>query len=130
MTGRTRAKAFMRHIPEDELHAYLDQALSRSQCVEIESHLARCAPCRAERDAIAALRDRTTALLATLTPPRRFAPAAEVLRERAAARLARRADRWRAAMWAASVMFALGLGWTGKAMLESDQPAGAPIVAA
>ena len=27
----------MRHIPEDELHAYLDQGLSRSQCVEIET---------------------------------------------------------------------------------------------
>ena len=57
----------MRHIPEDELHAYLDQALSRSQCVEIESHLARCPACQAERDAIAALRDRTTGLLALLT---------------------------------------------------------------
>jgi anti-sigma factor RsiW len=48
----------MRHIPEDELHAYLDQALSRSQCVEIESHLAGCPSCRATRDGIAALRDR------------------------------------------------------------------------
>ena len=109
----------MRHIPEDELHAYLDQALSRSQCVEIESHLAGCAACRAERDGIAALRDRTTALLATLTPPRGFMPAPEVLRERAAERSARRRDRWRAGMWAASVMLALGLGWTGKAMLET-----------
>ena len=41
----------LRHIPEDELHAYLDQALSRSQCVEIERHLAGCHRCRAERDA-------------------------------------------------------------------------------
>ncbi len=55
----------MRHIPEDELHAYLDQGLSRSQCVEIESHLAGCASCQGARDGIAALRDRTTALLAT-----------------------------------------------------------------
>ena len=56
----------MRHIPEDELHAYLDQALSRSQCVEIERHLARCSRCQIGRDAIAALRDRTTALLAPI----------------------------------------------------------------
>ena len=69
MTGRTQAKALMRHIPEDELHAYLDQGLSRSQCVEIESHLAGCASCQAARDGIAALRDRTTALLARLAPP-------------------------------------------------------------
>nr|MBA3556621.1 zf-HC2 domain-containing protein [Gemmatimonadales bacterium] len=47
----------MRHIPEDELHAYLDQGLSRTQCVEIESHLADCSACRACRDRIAALRD-------------------------------------------------------------------------
>jgi len=119
----------MRHIPEDELHAYLDQALSRSQCVEIESHLAGCAACRAERDGIAALRDRTTALLSTLTPPRRFMPAAEVLRERAAERSAQRRDRWRAGMWAASVMLALGLGWTGKSMLETDAGASPGVLA-
>ncbi len=40
----------MRHIPDEELHAYLDQALSRSQCVEIESHLAECPGCSVLRD--------------------------------------------------------------------------------
>ena len=114
----------MRHIPEDELHAYLDQALSRSQCVEIESHLAGCTQCQDHRDGIAALRDRTTALLSTLAPPRRFTPAVEVLQERAAARSARRATRWRAAAWAASVVAALGLGWAGKAVNERGVPAG------
>jgi len=73
----------MRHIPEDELHAYLDQGLSRTQCVEIESHLAACPSCQAARDGIAALRDRTTALLARLTPQRGVPPAFEVLRKRA-----------------------------------------------
>ena len=115
----------MRHIPEDELHAYLDQALSRSQCVEIESHLAGCTECQDHRDGIAALRDRTTALLSTLAPPRRFAPAVEVLQEGAAARSARRANRWRAAAWAASVVAALGLGWAGKTVNERGVPSGA-----
>ena len=121
----------MRHIPDEELHAYLDQALSRSQCVEIESHLAACPPCQANRDAIAALRDQTTALLATLTPPRRFVPAFELLQERAAARSARRAERWRAAAWAASVLLAVGLGWAGQAMLNDrpDAPATVAVVA-
>jgi anti-sigma factor RsiW len=114
----------MRHIPEDELHAYLDQALSRSQCVEIESHLAGCTQCQDHRDGIAALRDRTTALLSTLAPPRRFTPAVEVLQERAAARSARRATRWRAAAWAASVVVALGLGWAGKSVNERGMPSG------
>ena len=73
----------MRHIPDDELHAYLDQGLSRSQCVEIESHLAACPACQASRDGIAALRDRTTALLARLAPPRSFPTPFETLRRRA-----------------------------------------------
>jgi hypothetical protein len=112
----------MRHIPEDELHAYLDQALSRSQCVEIESHLAACLGCRRERDSIAALRDRTTALLATLAPPRRIAPSYELLSERAAARSARLAGRWRAAAWAASMLLAVGLGWGARSLGPTDQP--------
>jgi len=107
----------MRHIPEDELHAYLDQGLSRSQCVEIESHLAGCSSCRATRDGIAALRDRTTALLAKLAPPRRFPPAFETLRGQAARRVTSRRRRLRVAAWAASLVAALGLGWTASTMV-------------
>jgi len=107
----------MRHIPEDELHAYLDQGLSRSQCVEIESHLAGCSSCRATRDGIAALRDRTTALLARLAPPRRFPPTFESLRSQAAQRVHTRRRRLRAAAWAASLVAALGLGWTASTMV-------------
>ena len=107
----------MRHIPEDELHAYLDQGLSRSQCVEIESHLAGCSSCRATRDGIAALRDRTTALLSRLAPPRRFPPAFETLRGLAAERAHTRRRRFRAGAWAASFVAALGLGWSASMML-------------
>src|ERR1041385_4386567 len=83
----------MRHVPEDELHAYLDQALSRSQCGEIETHLAECAHCRDERDTIAGLRDRTTALLATLSPRALILPPSlEVLAERRS--LAARRVEW------------------------------------
>lgn len=107
----------MRHIPEDELHAYLDQALSRSQCVEIETHLAECAPCRASRDSIAALRDQTTSLLGSLRPPRRMRPSYEALANRAAERSARRRDQRRLAVWAASLLAALGLGYALRAEL-------------
>ncbi|HWA57400.1 MAG TPA: zf-HC2 domain-containing protein [Gemmatimonadales bacterium] len=101
----------MRHIPEDELHAYLDQALSRSQCVEIERHLARCPRCQLSRDSIAALRDRTTALLARVGPPPIIPPSFEVLVARANARQARR-WRWiRTGSWAASIGGVLVLGW-------------------
>jgi hypothetical protein len=112
----------MRHIPEDELHAYLDQGLSRSQCVEIESHLAGCSSCRATRDGIAALRDRTTALLSQLAPPRRFPPAFETLRGLAAQRVHTRRRRLRAAAWAASLVAALGLGWSASTMVGPARP--------
>ena len=102
----------MRHIPEEELHAYLDQALSRTQAVEIESHLASCARCQAERDAIAGLRDRTTALLGTLAPRGSVArPAWSELRRRHQAATARRANVLRGAVWAASLIGAIGLGY-------------------
>src|ERR671939_1116788 len=90
MIGSTPTREAMRHIPEEELHAYLDQGLSRSQCVEIESHLAGCPSCQANRDGIAALRDRTTALLAKLAPPRSFPPPFESLRRRAAIQVSAR----------------------------------------
>jgi hypothetical protein len=107
----------MRHIPEEELHAYLDQGLSRTQCVEIESHLADCASCRALRDGIAALRDRTTALLARLAPPRKALPAFESLRKRAAEEASIRRRRLQRVAWAASLVAAVGLGWGASSVL-------------
>lgn len=101
----------MRHIPEDELHSYLDQALSRSQCVEIERHLARCGRCQMERDSIAALRDRTTALLARVGPPPIIPPAFDTLMARAAVR-EQRSWRWlKVGSWAASIGGVLFFGW-------------------
>jgi putative zinc finger protein len=112
----------MRHIPEDELHAYLDQGLSRSQCVEIESHLAACPSCQAARDGIAALRDRTTALLSKLAPPRAFPPEFESLRRRAASQVSARRRRAHLAAWAASLVAAVGLGWTASFLLRPHEP--------
>ena len=109
----------MRHIPEDELHAYLDQGLSRTQCVEIESHLADCPSCQARRDGIAALRDRTTALLSRLAPPRNVPPAFEVLRRRAAEAASQRRRRLSIIAWAASLVAAVGIGWTASSFLRS-----------
>jgi putative zinc finger protein len=104
----------MRHIPDDELHAYLDQALSRSQCVEIESHLAGCVRCRMARDEIAALRDRTTALLGKLGPRRiQWVPLGTLQEEAEERRL--RVRYWmRAGAWAATLFLALGLGWQAR----------------
>jgi hypothetical protein len=113
----------MRHIPEDELHAYLDQGLSRTQCVEIESHLADCPSCQAMRDGIAALRDRTTALLSRLAPPRNVPPAFELLRRREAEAASQRRRRLSIVAWAASLVAAVGLGWTASSVLRSPDAA-------
>jgi anti-sigma factor RsiW len=109
----------MRHIPEDELHAYLDQALSRTQCVEIESHLADCPSCRATRDGIAALRDRTTALLSRLAPPPSIPPAFERLRRLAAEVESQRRRRLQVVAWVASLVVALGLGWSASSLVRT-----------
>src|SRR5215213_11188669 len=109
----------MRHIPEDELHAYLDQGLSRSQCVEIESHLAGCGACQGARDSIAALRDRTTALLSRLAPPRSFPTPFETLRRRAAVEVSGRRRRLHRAAWAASIVAAVAFGWTANHLADS-----------
>ncbi|MFN8650631.1 MAG: zf-HC2 domain-containing protein [Gemmatimonadales bacterium] len=121
----------MRHIPEEELHAYLDQALSRSQCVEIERHLARCPRCQMERDSIAALRDRTTAILARVGPPPIIPPAFETLVARAEARKAER-TRWvRRGGMAAAIGGVLLLGWwsSGRLFRPAELPAVAVVPA-
>ncbi len=56
------------HLPEDELHAYLDGQLSPPQRAEIAEHLLACLICRALEAEIRSLRDRSIALLAIATP--------------------------------------------------------------
>lgn len=125
----------MRHIPEDELHAYLDQALSRSQCVEIECHLATCVRCRHERDGIAALRDRTTSLLGLLVPPPAasrpiYAELALASRGRQAVATAAAVDQRRAGLpWsrhgirAAGIIVAVAAGWSARGILPAGSAA-------
>jgi len=117
-----------RHIPEEELHAYLDQALSRSQCVEIECHLAECRGCRADRDRVAALRDRTTALLSDAAPGRiAVPPPFEQLvashRARASARMVSAARIRRLSILAAGLVAAVGAGWVARDMAGPAAPA-------
>ena len=116
-----------RHIPDDELHAYLDQALSRSQCVEIECHLAECRRCQAERNAVAATRDRTTALLADAVPARIRIPSYEQLvAQHQVRRTSRRVTLARVrtgALIAAGFAAAVGLGWMTRGLVGNSSPA-------
>ena len=132
MTGSISEIA-VRHIPEDELHAYLDQALSRSQCVEIECHLAECRSCRADRDRVAAVRDRTTALLTSAAPRRSAAPPFEQLvashRVRASARMVSLARFRSIGLLAAGLVAAVGAGWWGRGTvgMSGSAPPATPI---
>jgi putative zinc finger protein len=119
----------MPHIPEDELHAYLDQALGRLRCVEIESHLAECTRCRDARDGIAALRDRTTALLARLAPRRTVVPSYGEIRRQAQLRMLQHRRVVAGLAWAASIVIALGIGWTASAVYRGPAASG-PVATA
>lgn len=111
----------MRHIPDEELNAYLDQALSRSQCIEIETHLALCSACRRHRDGTAALRDRTTSILGLAVPRRVTPPSWPELQKRA---VAKKGFPWRrSALWAASVAGALLTGWGLRTAADPHGPA-------
>jgi hypothetical protein len=55
-------------VPEEELHAWLDGALSRAQSAEIAEHLMGCLLCRAAHAEAVATRDRASALLAMAVP--------------------------------------------------------------
>ena len=111
-----------RHVPEDELHAYCDQALSRSQCAEIETHLSHCELCQAQRAAVAAFRDQTTALLAQLSPRAVITPPPfQVMLDHRSRQL--QFAMWRvrfqrAAWWAAGIAAATGFGWLGRTVLD------------
>jgi len=128
----------MRHIPEEELHAYIDQALSRSQCVEIECHLAACVRCRHERDQIAALRDRTTALLGLVKPAHRPRPSYAELALRARGRhvvtgadpaapvvstVAPQRNWSRHGIRAAGFLLAIAAGWNARGVLSTSSTA-------
>ena len=79
---------------EHLLEAYHDGELSSRQRRHVEAHLARCAYCRAERDALARLSD----TLAAYAVPDLF-PGAETFRSQVALQLARRPARARAVSW-------------------------------
>lgn len=91
------------HLPEDELHAWLDQQLSRAQSREIAEHLMACLICRALEAEVRGIRDRTSALLA-IAAPREIQGMPAAIRQRASRRQVRRSGI------AAAAAVAIGLG--------------------
>jgi hypothetical protein len=106
------------HLPEEELHEWLDGQLSRKQNAEIAQHLLGCLICRALEAEVRAVRSRTAALLALAAPRRRAEPV------RVPSRLRRRV---RGAVAAAAAVAVVGSTW-----MVSRQPAsslGGPTLA-
>ncbi|MBA3658938.1 MAG: hypothetical protein H0W67_05015, partial [Gemmatimonadales bacterium] len=79
---------------------------------------ATCAGCSGVRDDIAALRDRTTALLARLSPGPSIAPPFDGLRRLAATEASTRRRRIHRAAWAASLVAAVSLGWSAAFVMD------------
>jgi hypothetical protein len=97
----------MPHVDEGTLHAYLDGELSPAERTGLEQHLAQCATCRALLADERALRDRSTALLASARPIDQPLPPFEQIH-----RAPRRPWYLRTSVaWAASIVLAVGLGY-------------------
>ncbi len=121
----------MQHIDEGGLHAYLDGALDEyraGEAARIRGHLETCSECRERLGTERAIRERAREILGAATP-RVETPTFEELRSyvrSTAGNRSRVARRTYWVGWAASVVLALGLGWSLRgvpAAPSADQPA-------
>src|SRR5690348_9400161 len=97
----------MPHVDEGQLHAYLDGELTPVERARVDEHLAGCAACRTRLDEERQLIERAGKLLGFAAPVDRPAPPL--------AGLARPRRWWHVRMplaWAATVILAIGLGWS------------------
>lgn len=97
----------MSHVDEGLLHAYLDGELTPVERARVDEHLAACPACRTRRDEEQALIERAAKLLGLATPSDRLSPPLSAL--------ARPRPWWHIRLpvaWAATVILAIGLGWT------------------
>jgi hypothetical protein len=134
----------MSHATDGELHAYLDgalQELDRERADDLEAHLRLCADCRARLDDARQIRGQAGEILSSIAPGSIEAPPFEEIEAAAAARMdgatdgedrsdavvgawASRPSSWALGRmaglaWAASVAFALAVGWQGRQLLRS-----------
>lgn len=111
----------MSHATEGDFHAYLDGALAAydpEAVRSLESHLDRCADCRASLEAERAIRGRAGELLGTALPAVE-PPPFDGIAGPARALVGRRVRVERLA-WAAGIVVALGAGWMANAVSRSN----------
>lgn len=96
----------MSHVDEGTLHAYLDGECSGAEVTELEQHLAGCAPCRnALAEARGFLKESDSLVLA-------LDVAGPATKSSVTAPVSRRNPRLTTLAWAASIIAAVGLGYT------------------
>jgi hypothetical protein len=99
----------MPHVDEGLLHAYLDGELTPVERARVDEHLAGCLACRTRLDEERQLIERASKLLGFAMPADRAAPPFSALTRSRPRRF------WHVRMplaWAATVVLAVGLGWT------------------
>lgn len=101
----------MSHLDEGQLHALLDGELDETEVAEAEAHLAACAECRRELAEARAFAAGADELIEAVDLP------AETRAVTRAPKAAALRFNWRNVAWAASLVFAVGLGW----MARTDQ---------
>jgi anti-sigma factor RsiW len=107
----------MPHLDEGHIHAMLDGELTAVDREAAEQHLRACAECQqlvAEARSLYAEADR---LVETLVPP----PAGKPAHKTEPVRSRRKKYQWLA--WAATVVIAVGLGYSGSAIRDRSQVA-------
>ena len=99
----------MSHVDEGLLHAYLDGELTPVERARVDEHLAGCLTCRTRLEEERQLIERASILLSAALPPDRLAPPLSALARPRPRRF------WHVRLplaWAATVVLAVGLGWT------------------
>ena len=107
----------------ERLDDYVDELLSESQSVQVEEHLAACAACRRDTDALRALLEQTAALPRDILPERDLWSDIEgALEATSSAALA----RWRRPLaLAAAAVLLIGVGvWLARFSLGTSWPGG------
>lgn len=124
----------MSHIPEGDLHAWLDGGLAADspEGRSLQAHLEACEACRIRYEEAKRLRSAADAVLAGATPGEDVVPPFREIARRAQDEVGGSASRgggvststrwpgWRSIerlAWAATVVLALGAGWIGREIL-------------
>ncbi|HEY2823904.1 MAG TPA: zf-HC2 domain-containing protein, partial [Gemmatimonadales bacterium] len=105
----------MPHVDEGQLAAYADGALDTRERAQVDEHLATCAECRSGLEPARTLATQASAILAGAGPRVGDLQSFDTVAERA--RRTRRMRSWvRPAVWAATLVMAVGLGWYGRTL--------------